>query len=87
MHPAFRYFLAAFVGGAVGYLGLFILANVEDWQFYTIRSLVTGKIVMSEIVEHPADGWVAPVLFVTFISIGSALGILTARRLRRADSP
>ena len=87
MHPALRYFLAALAGAAVGYLGLFILANVEDWQYYTIRSLATGKTVMSEIVEHPADRWVAPVLFATFISIGSALGILTARRLRRADSP
>lgn len=87
MHPASRYFWAALVGEAVGYLCLFILANAEDWQYYTIRSFVTGKTAMSDIIMHPADRWIAPILFVTFIFSGSILGILTAIKRRRTNSP
>jgi hypothetical protein len=86
MHPGFRYLLAALAGAAVGYLCLVVVANLESIQFYTIRSLVTGKGSGLEIISHPADRLVVPVLFVVFVSIGSVLGILTARKLRPTDS-
>mgnify|MGYP001096357271 CR=1 FL=1 len=73
----------AVAGAATGYLTLFVLANLEDWQFYTIRSLVTGRRVMSEIVAHPADRWVGPALFVGFMGGGAMAGALMARCPRR----
>jgi hypothetical protein len=82
MWPALRHGIAAAVGGATGYLCLTILANLEDWQFYTLRSLVTGKSAMYEIVDHPADAWVVPVLLVLFIFTGAASGVLVAGRFR-----
>jgi hypothetical protein len=87
MHPVPRTSLAAIAGAAVGYFCLFIVANLEDIQFYTIRSLVTGKESGIEIISHPADEWVAPVLLVVFVLTGSVLGILTARRRRPTASP
>jgi len=41
---------AGFTGAAVGYLFLTVAANLEDWQFYTLRWVVTGRSAMSEIV-------------------------------------
>lgn len=87
MNRIFRYILAALVGAVGGYLCLIVAANLEDWQFYTIRSFVTGQSVMSQIVEHPADRWVVPVLSVVFVSFGSALGIFLARWFRTTGSP
>jgi hypothetical protein len=90
----FREFLTNGIGGideihVTGPEGdrLVIAANLENWQFYSIRTFVTGKSVMSEIVIHPADRWVVPVLLVVFISLGSALGILIARWFRPAALP
>jgi hypothetical protein len=82
MWPALRYLLSAFAGVIVGYMCLTLAANLEDWQFYTIRSLVTGKLVMSEIVAHPADRWVVPVLLAASVSLGAASGVLVAIRFR-----
>jgi hypothetical protein len=49
---------AGAVGAAFSYFILVVIANLEDWQFYTLRSFITGKEAMSEIVAHPADKWV-----------------------------
>jgi len=83
MQSKLRYTLAFLAGVAGGYACLTIAANLEDWQFYTIRSFVTGKTVMSEIVAHPADRWIAPMLLVVFGFLGGALGLLFARWTER----
>ena len=36
---------------------------------------------MSEIVAHPADRWVVPVLLALFVGGGAAAGVLLARRV------
>ncbi len=75
------------LGGAfLGYVGLTILANLEDWQFYTIRSFVTGEIAMSEITQHPADRWVMFSLIFGFILGGAAVGFWLARRHSRSSA-
>lgn len=77
------------LGGAIlGYVLLTILANLEPWQFYTIRSLVTGKTVMSEIVAHPADRWVQVALFLGFIFGGTYVGfrIATSQRVLQSEN-
>src|SRR5262249_50230051 len=55
---AIPYAVAAAVGSCIGYTACATAANLEDFQFYTIRSWATGKEAMSEIVEHPADRWI-----------------------------
>jgi hypothetical protein len=77
-----RYVLAGLAGAVAGYMGLTVWANLERWQFYSVRSLVTGRSAMSEIVAHPADRWVVIALFAAFIGGGAAVGILAARRSR-----
>ena len=79
MYSRIRYILAALAGAAAGYACMTIAANLEDWQFYTIRSLVIGRSAMSEIVAHPADKWIVPVLLVVFVSLGATLGVCLAR--------
>ena len=69
------YVLAALAGAATGFAGLTVLANLENFSLYTIRSLVTGKRAMSEIVNHPADRWVVPVLLAMFLIGGAATGV------------
>ena len=64
---AARYNLAALGSATVGYLVLVIAANLENWQFYALRSLVTGQTVQSEIVAHPAGRWVVPALPAVFV--------------------
>jgi hypothetical protein len=71
------------LGGAlIGYIFFTILANLEPWQFYTIRSFVTGKTAMSDITAHPADPWVQLGLFLGFIFGGTYVGFRIARRQR-----
>jgi hypothetical protein len=79
MVGAVRYSLAALGGALAGYLSLTVMANLETWQFYTLRSLVTGRTVMSEIVEQPIDRWVVPVLLVVSVGGGAVVGMLLAR--------
>jgi hypothetical protein len=69
---------AAAFGVSGGFTAYFIAGNLEDWAFYAIRSRVTGKSVMSEIVDHPADKWVIPLLLILFPLTGGLLGVLTA---------
>jgi hypothetical protein len=72
------------VGAFLGYLCLSIFANLEGWQFYTVRSLVTGETSMQGITEHPADRWVVLSLFVGFVFGGAFVGVwLTRRRAGR----
>lgn len=59
----------------LGYLCLTALANCENFQFYTIRSIVTGRRAMSEIVDHPADRFVVPILFAVFV-VGGAITMM-----------
>jgi hypothetical protein len=73
-----RYIVRGLVGAAVGFTLWIIAGNREDLSFYTIRSFVTGKTAMSEIMEHPADPWVYWGLVTVFIGGGAALGALTA---------
>jgi len=71
-----------FGGALVGYVSLVIFANLESWQFYTIRSAITGESAMSRIIAHPADPWIKLGLFAAFIGGGFAAGIWLARRNR-----
>jgi len=76
MGRAVRYILAVVGGAIAGYVALTIAANLEDWQFYSLRSLVTGRSAMSEIVDHPADRWVIPLLLAVFVGGGAVAGVL-----------
>jgi hypothetical protein len=81
MRPGpWRTIFYGFGGAFVGYACLTILANLEDWQFYTIRSFVTGETAMSEITQHPADRWVMHGLVFGFILGGAAVGFWLARQ-------
>jgi hypothetical protein len=74
--------VSAVVGAVIDYLCLTVVANLEDWQFYTLRSFVTGRLAMVEIVDHPADRWIVPILLTAFVTAGAVGGILVARRFR-----
>jgi len=78
--------LFGFGGAFAGYILLAILANMESWQFYTIRSTLTGETVMSQIAQHPADRWIVFGLFVSFVFGGAFAGFWVARRNAR-NSP
>lgn len=82
MLTAIRKAVAAIGGALVGYLCLTVMANLERWQFHSIRSWVTGKSAMSDIVAHPADQWVIPVLLVAFVCGGAACGVWIASQLK-----
>ncbi len=71
---------AALVGASVGFLCLTIAANLGEWSFYTLRSLVTGRTAMSEIVYHPADTFVVPLLLVVFVGGGAMSGVWLRKR-------
>ena len=75
--------LYGFVGAFVGYVILFVLANIEPWQFYTIRSTFTGERAMADIVSHPADIWICRALFIITIGGGGLAGLWLARRKNR----
>ena len=88
MSVASQYALSALAGAAVGYFCCVFAANLEDWQFYSIRSFVTGRTAMSEIVAHPADGWVFDVIWTLFVAGGATVGVLVAQQFqsgRRGD--
>ena len=72
--------LFGFGGAFAGYVLLIVLANMEDWQFYTIRSTITGETAMSQIVQHRADRWIFLLLHILFVLGGAFAGIWTARR-------
>lgn len=73
-----RYFVGGFAGAAAGSLCLTVVAHLEEWQFYTVRALVTGRSAMSQIVAHPADRWVVLAHFGVFILGGAIVGMLAA---------
>lgn len=75
---AMRLLFGGLIGACCGYLVFIVAANLEDISFYTVRSLVTGKTVLREIVYHPADKWIVGVLLVLFVSIGAGVGIRIA---------
>jgi hypothetical protein len=75
-----------FGGAFVGYIALTIFANLEAWQFYTIRRTLTGETAMSRIVAHPADRWIILGLFVSFVFGGAFSGFWVARRNVRIRS-
>ena len=79
-HNRWKLFGFTLVGAACGYVALTVFANLEDWQFYSIRSFVTGKESMSEIVQHPLDQWVMPFLLIAFVIAGALLGYSFGRR-------
>lgn len=78
-----RYLIAAFLGGIVGFGGFILAGNMENFGFFRIRQWITGKTVMSEIIHHPADQWIIPVLELLFILIGTISGILFAKPFDR----
>ena len=80
---ALRYLLFAIAGAAIGYVGLFIYANSEEWVFYSLRSYATGEKAMSQIVQHPADYWVCLSVWTSFIGGGALSGLLVAWRSLR----
>ena len=82
MPASLRYLAAGLTGGAIAYVYLVVAANLEDFQFYAIRSLVTGKSAMSEIVDHLVDRWIVPLLMVATVSFGTLSGVVIARWLR-----
>jgi len=57
---------------------------MEAWQFYTIRSTLTGETAMSRIVAHPADRWIVLGLFTSFVFGGAFAGFWVARHNARA---
>ena len=68
------------LGGAfVGFLFLTMLASIEVWPFYTIRSTLIGESAMSRIVAHPADRWIVLGLTSGFILVGTFAGLRLAR--------
>ena len=69
-----RTVLFGFGGAFLGFMFLTILANMESWQFYTIRSTLTGETAMSQITQHPVDRWIVFGLFVSFIFGGAFTG-------------
>jgi hypothetical protein len=71
--------LFGFGGAFVGYILLTILANMESWQFYTIRSTLTGETAMSQITQHPADRWIVFGLFASLVFGGAFTGFWVAR--------
>jgi hypothetical protein len=75
--------LFGFGGAFFGFMFLTILANMESWQFYTIRSTLTGETAMSQITQHPVDRWIVFGLFVSFIFGGAFTGFWVARRNAR----
>ena len=78
-----RTVLFGFGGAFFGFMFLTILANMESWQFYTIRSTLTGETAMSQITQHPVDRWIVFGLFVSFIFGGAFTGFWVARRNAR----
>lgn len=78
-----RTVLFGFGGAFLGFMFLTILANMESWQFYTIRSTLTGETAMSQITQHPVDRWIVFGLFVSFIFGGAFTGFWVARRNAR----
>ena len=72
--------LYGFGGALIAYVLLTILANMESWQFYTIRCVLTGETSISRITTHWADDWIVGALFVAFIGGGTVAGLWKARR-------
>ncbi|WP_020476093.1 hypothetical protein [Zavarzinella formosa] len=86
MVRATQHALAILGGAVIGYAVLVAVANLESTSFYTIRSFVTGRQSLSEIIDHPADRWVAPVLMAVFVGVGGAVaGVLLSWRSRPMD--
>jgi hypothetical protein len=80
MLRSFKFLLMSVVGAFSGYGVCTIIANCEDYQFYTVRKLVTGKSAMSQIMEHPADKWITPGIVVFSLLVGALVGYLYALR-------
>jgi hypothetical protein len=83
MRTAIGYVLPGLLGAFAGFLLLTVAANLEQWQFYTIRSYATGKTVMSEIVAQPANKWIYFILYVVSIGGGVVTGVLFAWWLKQ----
>ena len=77
-----RSLYAALCGAALGYLACTVVANLEDFQFYTIRSWATGKTAMSDIVRHPADRWACMLMVLGPVVGGAIAAIALERQLR-----
>src|SRR5262249_14675971 len=77
------YFLGILIGTCGGYLAFVLAYNLEDWPFYRLRSWVTGKTAIAEIIEQPADDWITLVLLLLLILSGVTIGIFIARRIQQ----
>jgi hypothetical protein len=71
------------VGAVVGFIGIRILANLERWEFYTIRSLASGETVMSRITQHPIDRWIPLAVTILGILAGTGIGICIGARAKK----
>jgi hypothetical protein len=71
------------VGGAIGYLACCVIAAMEEFPFFAIRRLITGKPTMSQIILEPADGWIIPSVTALLVLAGGLTGNLVVQRLRK----
>ncbi|QVL30946.1 hypothetical protein KIH39_19120 [Telmatocola sphagniphila] len=59
----------------IGYALSTVVANLERYQFYTVRSIVTGKTSINLIVEDPGDKDAYLMIVTFFLSLGFLLSI------------
>ncbi len=74
-------------GAFIGYLVLVIACNWEDRPLYTLRAAITGETIPMRISDHPANGWIAPALFVTLCTSGATLAALALETIRHVRKP
>ena len=78
--------ISAILGGFVGFMLYVIAGNLEDRCFYSIRRIVTGKVYMVDICDHPLDVWVFRVLCALFLLGGGMSGALIYLRYHNSNT-
>ena len=76
------YFVAVVFGAGNGFFVAIVVGNFENFAFYSVRSWVTGRTAMSDIVRHAADGWIIPAIYGLLVVTGAAVAIIAARLLQ-----
>jgi hypothetical protein len=64
------------LGAGSGYITCTIVANMETYQFYSLRCLATGRTEIHDIRDHPVDRWIIPIIVAVFVFGGAILGYL-----------
>ena len=70
---------AVLIGAAVGYFLFFVIAGAEDWEFYTIHSLITGRPAMTPVMEQSGDLWIPSALCAMLVGVGAASAFWVAK--------